>query len=81
MTARQIIEARLGRKLAPTRELAPDERQAIKRLAIQLIRNAAIKHRDSTATSSRPAVPPPGLPIPHDSAPGGAEIHTQEHDG
>lgn len=38
-TARQIIEARLGRKLAPTRELAPDERKAIMLLAIQLLRN------------------------------------------
>jgi hypothetical protein len=43
MTARQIIEARLGRPLPPTRELAPDQREAIKRLAIELIRNAASK--------------------------------------
>lgn len=41
MTARQIIEARLGHPLPPTRALAPDEREAIKRLAIQLIRAAA----------------------------------------
>jgi hypothetical protein len=38
-TARQIIEARLGRTLPVLRELADDEKQAIKRLAIQLIRN------------------------------------------
>jgi len=41
MTARQIIEARLGRKLAPTRQLTQDEREAIKRLAIQLIKARA----------------------------------------
>ena len=39
MSARQIIEHRLGRKLPPTRDLAPDEREAIKRLAMALIRN------------------------------------------
>ena len=39
MTARQIIEARLGHPLPALRELRPDEREAIKRLAIQLIRN------------------------------------------
>jgi hypothetical protein len=38
-TARQIIEARLGRKLPVLRDLADDEREAIKRLAIQLIRS------------------------------------------
>ena len=38
MTARQIIEARLGHSLPPTRDLAPDEREAIKRLAIALLR-------------------------------------------
>ena len=38
MTARQIIEARVGHPLPPTRELAPDEREAIKRLAIALLR-------------------------------------------
>lgn len=43
MTARRIIEARLGRKLAPTRELAPDERKAIKLLAIQIIKSHATK--------------------------------------
>ncbi len=41
MTARQIIEARLGRKLPPTRDLSPDLRTAIKLLAIQLIRSPA----------------------------------------
>ena len=39
MSARQIIEHRLGRKLPPTRDLAPDDREAIKRLAMALIRN------------------------------------------
>jgi len=38
MTAREIIERRLGRKLPPTRDLAPDQRAAIKGLAIQLIK-------------------------------------------
>lgn len=38
-TARQIIEARLGRKLPATRELPRDLRVAIKALAIQLIRS------------------------------------------
>ena len=37
-TARQIIEARLGRKLPPVSEMAPDERQAVKMLAQELIR-------------------------------------------
>jgi hypothetical protein len=41
MTARRIIEARLGRKLAPTRSLRDDERAAIKTLAIQLIKARA----------------------------------------
>jgi len=38
MTARQIIEARLGQRLPPTRDLAPDQRQAILRLGRQLIK-------------------------------------------
>ena len=38
-TARAIIEARLGRKLPHLRAMAPDEREAVKRLAIELIRN------------------------------------------
>ena len=37
MTARQIIEARLGRKLPATADLPPDLKDAVKRLAIQLI--------------------------------------------
>ena len=41
MTARQIIEARIGRKLPPTRDLPPDVRTAIKLLAIQLIKAKA----------------------------------------
>ena len=38
-TARAIIEARLGRKLPHLRAMAPDEREAVKRLAIELVRN------------------------------------------
>jgi len=38
VNARQIIEARLGRPLPPTRDLPPDLRKAIKLLAIQLIK-------------------------------------------
>jgi hypothetical protein len=38
LTARQIIERRLGRKLPVLRELAEDEREAIKGLALMLIR-------------------------------------------
>ena len=49
MTARQIIEARLGRKLAPTRALADDERKAIKMLAIQLINAKAAQHKEQNA--------------------------------
>jgi len=43
MTARQIIEARLGHPLPPTRDLAPDERlQLIRsRRAIQRAKEAA----------------------------------------
>jgi hypothetical protein len=37
-TARQTIEARLGKKWPPTRELEPDQRQAIKRLAVAMIK-------------------------------------------
>lgn len=44
-TARQIIEARLGRKWPATRDLAPDQRQAIKLLAIELIRAKAEKEK------------------------------------
>lgn len=39
MTARQIIEARLGRTLPPTRELPKDLQVAIRELGKQLIRN------------------------------------------
>ena len=39
MTAREIIEARLGQKLPHISEMRPDERKAVKLLAIQLIRN------------------------------------------
>lgn len=38
MTARQIIEARLGRKLPPVQDMRLDERRAVKLLAIQLIK-------------------------------------------
>jgi len=38
MTARQNIERRLGYAWPPTRDLAPDQRAAIKGLAVQLIK-------------------------------------------
>lgn len=38
MTARQIIEARLGRTLPPVADMAPDERKAVSALAKQLIK-------------------------------------------
>jgi hypothetical protein len=38
MTARQTIEARLGRKLPPTRELPQDLRKAVYKLALELLR-------------------------------------------
>jgi predicted RNA-binding Zn ribbon-like protein len=38
MTARQIIEARIGKKLPRTRDLPPDLRRAIKGLAIAKIK-------------------------------------------
>lgn len=38
MTARQIIEARLGKNLPPTADLPPDLKRAIKLLAIKLIK-------------------------------------------
>lgn len=41
MTAREIIEARIGRKLPPVKDMAPDERQAVSMLAKQLIKNKA----------------------------------------
>ena len=44
MTARQIIEARLGRKLPPVRDMRPDERRAVKTLAIQLIKAKEASH-------------------------------------
>ena len=47
LTARAIIEARIGRKWPPTRELAPDQREAIKRLAIALIRARGAKQKES----------------------------------
>ena len=47
MTARAIIERRLGHPLPPTRQLAPDQREAIKRLAIQLIQNAVAKRKEA----------------------------------
>ena len=37
-TARQIIEARLGRKLPPARDMAKDERDAVRMLGLQLIK-------------------------------------------
>ena len=41
LTARQIIERRLGRPLPTLRAMADDERDAVKRLAIQLVRSRA----------------------------------------
>jgi hypothetical protein len=38
MTARQIIEARLGKQLPPTRELPKDLRDAIRLLGLQLVK-------------------------------------------
>jgi hypothetical protein len=52
MTARSIIEARLGRKWPATRALSRDQRTAIKNLAIQLIKNAAARR------AGNPACPP-----------------------
>ena len=43
MTARSIIEARLGRKWPATRNLSRYQRTAIKTLAIQLLKNAAAR--------------------------------------
>jgi hypothetical protein len=40
MTARQIIEARLGRPLGPLATMPRDTRDATYRLALQLVRNA-----------------------------------------
>jgi len=37
MTARQIIERRVGYRLPVLREMAPDQRNAVKRLAIYLV--------------------------------------------
>lgn len=37
-TARQIIEARLGRSLPPTRELPRDLRDAVRLLGLQLLK-------------------------------------------
>lgn len=38
MTARQIIEARLGHPLPATKDLAPDERRALLLLGLALVR-------------------------------------------
>jgi hypothetical protein len=43
ITARQIIEARIGKPLPPARELAPDQRTALQRLGYQLIKNRDAK--------------------------------------
>ena len=37
-TARQIIEARLGRSLPPVSQMARDERVAVLRLGLELVR-------------------------------------------
>ncbi len=38
LTARQIIEARLGRSLGPLEDMPRDTRQALYRLALNLVR-------------------------------------------
>jgi hypothetical protein len=43
LTARQIIERRLGRPLGPLETMPADERDALKRLAIQLTKVRAPK--------------------------------------
>jgi hypothetical protein len=40
MTARQIIEARLGRKLGPLSEMPKDLRDAIRLLGLQLVKSS-----------------------------------------
>lgn len=37
-TAREQIEKRLGRKLPPIADMHPDEREAVKRLAVEKIK-------------------------------------------
>jgi predicted RNA-binding Zn ribbon-like protein len=48
MTARQIIKARIGKKLPPTADLPPDLKQAVKLLAIQLIKSRQCQKRRPT---------------------------------
>lgn len=43
LSARQVIELRLGRKLPPTADLPPDLREAVKRLAVEKIKAWARK--------------------------------------
>jgi hypothetical protein len=50
MTAREIIEARLGRKLPPVADMRPDERRAVKGLAVQLIRRRLQSERKANET-------------------------------
>lgn len=40
MTARKIIEARLGRPLGPVATMEPDTRRALYLLALQLVKRA-----------------------------------------
>jgi len=49
MTARSIIEARLGRKWPATRNLTRDQRTAIKTLAIQILKNVAARRSNGAA--------------------------------
>ena len=87
MTARQIIERRLGHKLPPTRELAPDERQAIKRLAVALLHQKAAQNAEEIAAFEREAEIErqmlagrgPAFTMPHD--PRVSYIWENEYDG
>lgn len=44
-TARQIIEARLGRSLPPVSQMARDERKAVLGLGLQLARQKKEHHK------------------------------------
>ena len=47
MTARQIIEARLGRDLGPIRDMPRDLRQAMSDLAKQIVKSRLRRERDT----------------------------------
>ena len=52
MTARQIIEARLGRPLPPTHDLPPDLRDALRLLGLQLVQNDS-RYRNQPADRTK----------------------------